>query len=313
MAFTLCAQSLFLQAPTSKLDRAFSGSLRQERVTLPISAKYGRNLQTSLLPNSLVQHPLRWPVAQGLQDSRSLAHPTQGGKLSVNCALLVKESCGGAAVQGTERVLMEDNYVVELDSTGKGPSYLAVFDGHGGPNVSEFLKKALWPAYKQKLASGGDPVRATVDAYLEVDLETIAAPKGLFGMMRERGMGGPKCGATAATAVLLSSPEGLKVVAANAGDSRVVLARAGKALQLSVDHKVYKAGGVWRVGGLLALSRAFGDVYLKDWSDGLRDGARGGFGLTAEPSVTVESLTAEDKLLILGTDGLFDFVSNQEV
>ena len=27
--------------------------------------------------------------------------------------------------------------------------------------------------------------------------------------------------------------------------------------------QVRKAGGEWRVGGLLALSRAFGDVYLK--------------------------------------------------
>jgi protein phosphatase 1L len=42
------------------------------------------------------------------------------------------------------------------------------------------------------------------------------------------------------------------------------------------------------------------------------DGARGGFGLTAEPHVTVETLTPEDQLIILGTDGLWE-LGNQLV
>ncbi|CAI7871659.1 unnamed protein product, partial [Closterium sp. NIES-54] len=75
---------------------------------------------------------------------------------------------------------------------------------------------------------------------------------------------------------------------------------------------VRMAGGEWRVGGLLALSRAFGDVYLKDWSDGTRDGARGGFGLTAEPYVTVLTLAPGDDWLIIGSDGLWDAVKSQE-
>ncbi|MCO5604497.1 hypothetical protein L7F22_058664 [Adiantum nelumboides] len=76
---------------------------------------------------------------------------------------------------------------------------------------------------------------------------------------------------------------------------------------------VVNVDGTWRVGGLLALSRAFGDAYLKDWSDGKMDGARGGFGLTAEPTVAVETLGADDDLIILGTDGLFEEISNQEI
>jgi protein phosphatase 1L len=75
------------------------------------------------------------------------------------------------------------------------------------------------------------------------------------------------------------------LVAANVGDARVVLCRGGQAVQLTVDHKpdveaerkrieaknptpkkplVVNVEGTWRVGGLLALSRAFGDVYLKE-------------------------------------------------
>lgn len=68
---------------------------------------------------------------------------------------------------------------------------------------------------------------------------------------------------------------------ANVGDSRVLLARRGEAVQLTTDHipddeterkriekqnpnpkmpLVRYVGETWRVGGLLALSRAFGDV-----------------------------------------------------
>lgn len=237
-------------------------------------------------------------------------------------------------MQGTRRPTNEDTYAVDIDTSGGGPSFLAVFDGHGGPAVAEFLKTGLWPVYREKLAKGGDAAKATVQAYLEVDKATIAAPKGLFGMMRERGMGGARCGSTAASVVLApAANKSWDLIAANVGDSRVYLSRGGKAVQLSVDHKpeveeerlriekknptpkkplVFQAGGQWRVGGLLALSRAFGDVYLKDWDDGLRDGATGGFGLSAEPSVRIERLTGEDDWAVIGTDGLWDTLSGQE-
>ena len=66
-----------------------------------------------------------------------------------------------------------------------------------------------------------------------------------------------------------------KFVVANAGDSRSVLCRSGKAIQLSEDHKpenpielqrITKAGGKiinGRVNGGLNLSRSFGDFSYK--------------------------------------------------
>lgn len=101
---------------------------------------------------------------------------------------------------------------------------------------------------------------------------------------------------------------------ANAGDSRVVLCRGGLALPLTDDHKaaredetarVEAAGGqilFWngvRVMGLLAVSRAIGDHSLRPY-------------VIAEPEVTIVARHAEDELLVMASDGLWDVMSNQE-
>ena len=71
-----------------------------------------------------------------------------------------------------------------------------------------------------------------------------------------------------------------RVVAANVGDSRALLVRSGKGIELTQDHRPVgsnKAGrkeldrvmrtGSWSVGGrvcgILAVSRAFGDYEFK--------------------------------------------------
>jgi serine/threonine protein phosphatase PrpC len=53
------------------------------------------------------------------------------------------------------RVNMEDSCIAELD-IGDGNSLFAVFDGHGGPEISKFVKNnfiknlIINPAYKKK-------------------------------------------------------------------------------------------------------------------------------------------------------------------
>ncbi|KAL2612680.1 hypothetical protein R1flu_024372 [Riccia fluitans] len=251
----------------------------------------------------------------------------------VRCALVLTERYGAVAVKGTGRPTMEDTFSAIVDPSGKEPSFFGVFDGHGGIAVADLLKTDFWPIYKRQLR-GSNLVKATESAYLEMDQLTLAQPKGFLGALRERGVGGSKCGATAAALVLKPSKDGQEtIIASNVGDARVVLSRGRRALQMTFDHKpdveeerkriekrnptpkkplVVNVDGTWRVGGLLALSRAFGDVYLKDWSDGKVDGARGGFGLTAEPHVTVETITPDDDYIILATDGLWEKISNQE-
>jgi protein phosphatase 1K len=112
----------------------------------------------------------------------------------------------------------------------------------------------------------------------------------------------------------------VKLVTANAGDTRVVISRGGEAIQLTTDHVpddreererieaqnpnpklplVRYVGKTWRVGGVLALSRAFGDAYMKSslQFEGVAAGSDGyssGFGVIAEPSVRVEVIGPDD-------------------
>lgn len=53
-----------------------------------------------------------------------------------------------------------------------------------------------------------------------------------------------------------------------------------------------------RVLGVLAMSRAIGDSYLKPY-------------VSSEPEVTVTERTEEDEFLILASDGLWDVVTNE--
>ncbi|KAL9101710.1 MAG: hypothetical protein Q9163_003053 [Psora crenata] len=99
---------------------------------------------------------------------------------------------------------------------------------------------------------------------------------------------------------------------ANVGDARIVLCRNGKALRLSYDHKgsdenegkrITNAGGLIlnnRVNGVLAVTRALGDAYMKDL-------------VTGHPYTTETVIQPDiDEFLILACDGLWDVCSDQE-
>ena len=91
---------------------------------------------------------------------------------------------------------------------------------------------------------------------------------------------------------------------ANVGDARIVLCRNGKALRLSYDHKgsdenegrrIANAGGLIlnnRVNGVLAVTRALGDAYLKDL-------------VTGHPYTTETVIQPDaDEFIIMACDGV---------
>jgi protein phosphatase PTC1 len=91
---------------------------------------------------------------------------------------------------------------------------------------------------------------------------------------------------------------------ANVGDARIILCRNGKALRLSYDHKgndenegkrITNAGGLIlnnRVNGVLAVTRALGDAYMKNL-------------VTGHPYTTETVVQPDvDEFLILACDGV---------
>jgi protein phosphatase 1G len=116
--------------------------------------------------------------------------------------------------------------------------------------------------------------------------------------------------------------DGKRLVVANAGDSRGVLCRQGSALPLSTDHKpslpgetarIENAGGfvnsLGRINGNLNLSRGIGDLKYKQ--NPLLSAAEQ--MITGEPDIIDITLTpGEDEFFMLGCDGIWDCLSNQE-
>lgn len=239
----------------------------------------------------------------------------------------------GMSTQGTARKQNEDRYLIQ-DLGGNGPETIAaVFDGHGGNATAEWLQDNFSKYIEKFWGEIASPEEATTEAFLAADRRILAPKKGFMGMVGERGIGGSKCGATGAVALFFKDSSGASsVLAANAGDARVLLGTKDGVIQMTVDHVpdsederkriesqnpnknmplVRYIGGTWRVGGLLALSRAFGDAYLKGTGqfEGIQAGSdnySSGFGVVAQPDIMTKALTKDDRWLVVASDGLFE-------
>lgn len=111
------------------------------------------------------------------------------------------------------------------------------------------------------------------------------------------------------------------IYVANAGDSRCVMGRAGKAVPLSFDHKpdqeveikrIEAAGSViteGRVDGNLNLTRALGDLKYKQRAD-LKPEE---YPITANPDVYEYPFDSECDFIIMGCDGVWEVKSNDEM
>uniref|UniRef100_A0A0D6QVG3 protein-serine/threonine phosphatase n=1 Tax=Araucaria cunninghamii TaxID=56994 RepID=A0A0D6QVG3_ARACU len=222
--------------------------------------------------------------------------PVSGGGLSED----LKFSYGYASSPG-KRSTMEDFFDTQICGVdGQLVGLFGVFDGHGGARAAEYVKQNLFLNLKNHPKFISDTKLAVADAYKQTDSDFLKAENN---QNRD-------AGSTASTAVLV----GNRLLVANVGDSRAVLCRSGEAVALSRDHKpnqiderqrIEDAGGfvmwagTWRVGGVLAVSRAFGDRLLKQY-------------VVAEPEIKEEVVDDGVQFLILASDGLWDVVSNEE-
>ncbi|KAG6527891.1 probable protein phosphatase 2C 76 [Zingiber officinale] len=211
-----------------------------------------------------------------------------------------KLSFGYASFQG-RRANMEDFYDTKLSSIDEQTiSLFGIFDGHGGSRAAEYLKEHLFVNLMKHPLFMTDTKLAISETYQKTDSEFLETERNTF---RDDG-------STASTAILI----GKHLYVANVGDSRVVMSKAGIAIALSDDHKpnrgderkrIEDAGGfvmwagTWRVGGILAMSRAFGNRLLKPY-------------VMAVPDIQEEDVNEQVELLVLASDGLWDVIPNEE-
>ncbi|KAL6610689.1 hypothetical protein ACP70R_040658 [Stipagrostis hirtigluma subsp. patula] len=209
-------------------------------------------------------------------------------------------SCGYSSFRG-KRASMEDFYDIKSSKIDdKQISLFGIFDGHGGSRAAEYLKEHLFENLMKHPEFMTNTKLAISETYKKTDSEFLEAESNSH---RDDG-------STASTAVLV----GNHLYVANVGDSRAVISKAGKAIALSEDHKpnrsderkrIESAGGVvmwagtWRVGGVLAMSRAFGNRLLKQF-------------VIADPEIQEQEINDDAEFLIIASDGLWDVVPNED-
>ncbi|MQL83770.1 hypothetical protein Taro_016256 [Colocasia esculenta] len=227
---------------------------------------------------------------------------TEDGGYASGCWKRVdgKLSCGYSSFRG-KRASMEDFFDVKTcEVDGQTVSLFGIFDGHGGARAAEYLKEHLFENLIKHPQFMADTKLAISETYQKTDSNFLDSESNT---LRDDG-------STASTAVLV----GNHLYVANVGDSRAVISKAGKAIPLSDDHKpnrsderkrIESAGGVvmwagtWRVGGVLAMSRAFGNRLLKQF-------------VVAEPEIQEQEMDDDLEFLVLASDGLWDVVPNED-
>ncbi|XP_061994105.1 probable protein phosphatase 2C 6 [Rosa rugosa] len=186
--------------------------------------------------------------------------------------------------------------------------FFGVYDGHGGSQVAKYcaerMHEVIAQEWDRETVDGCEWQRRWETTFLvgfekadsEVLTEAVA----------------PEMVGSTAVVVVLS---GCQIITSNCGDSRAVLCRGTETIPLTVDQKpdredeltrIEGEGGKvinWngaRVLGVLAMSRAIGDRYLRPW-------------IIPVPEITFTARTDEDECLILASDGLWDVMTNEEV
>nr|2I0O_A Chain A, Ser/Thr phosphatase [Anopheles gambiae] len=230
---------------------------------------------------------------------------------------------GSSSMQGW-RISQEDahNCILNFDDQC---SFFAVYDGHGGAEVAQYCSLHL-PTFLKTVEAYGrkEFEKALKEAFLGFDAtllqeKVIEELKVLSGdSAGSDAEPGKDSGCTAVVALL----HGKDLYVANAGDSRCVVCRNGKALEMSFDHKpedtveyqrIEKAGGRvtldGRVNGGLNLSRAIGDHgYKMNKSLPAEEQM-----ISALPDIEKITVGPEDEFMVLACDGIWNFMTSEQV
>ncbi|XP_071701544.1 probable protein phosphatase 2C 42 [Rutidosis leptorrhynchoides] len=240
-----------------------------------------------------------------------------------------------AVIQANQ--VLEDQSQIESGPFG---TFVGVYDGHGGPDVARYICDNLFRHFQANLIEHEGIV--TPEIIKRAILET---ENGFTDVVSKMWSTRPNI-ATVGSCCLVGVVYHQTLFVANLGDSRVVLGRkVGNtggiiAMQLSKEHNanldnirrelrdlhphdpqiVALKHGVWRVKGIIQVSRSIGDVYMKHARYN-KEPIAAKFRLqepivmpilSASPSILSHSLQPNDSFLIFASDGLWEHLTNEE-
>ncbi|KAL4167299.1 hypothetical protein KRP22_012785 [Phytophthora ramorum] len=239
----------------------------------------------------------------------------------------------------------EDRSLNIVKASDEGVQINAVFDGHGGSRAVEHLQTSLCQHILAEVTSknSSDEIATIVkSAFARCDEQLKQSLMVLPPSVR-MSKGYCNAGSCAVIALFINSV----LYVANVGDCAAVLGKVSKetqglkAVEVSVDHSCNNpheaklvvershdrnairmskddqatgAGiiGVKRVAGSLAMTRAFGDFYLKCPELSSAPFKSKVPYITSEPSITTVYMDGSEKYVILASDGLWDVMTPQE-
>jgi len=220
---------------------------------------------------------------------------------------------------------MEDSHISKFNIAPETHLF-GVFDGHGGKEVARYVERHfVEELLKNQSFKSGDYGASLTETFLRMD-DLLVTPEGRKELAAiKSGDDDAKndyqtesfAGCTACVALIVKN----ELYVANSGDSRCIIYSAGTASALSEDHKpdldierdrIQKAGGYiidGRINGNLNLSRAIGDLEYKKNAD-LKPGEQ---LISVVPDIKRKTLTNDDELLVIGCDGIWECLTNQQI
>lgn len=238
-----------------------------------------------------------------------------------------------AVIQANQ--VLEDQSQIECGSFG---TFVGVYDGHGGPDAARYVCDHLFNHFEATSAESDGVVTADT-----IKRAFRATEDGFSALVSELWSTKPHV-ATTGSCCLVGVISQHTLFVANLGDSRAVLGRKNRAtgieaIQLSTEHNanleevrkelrdlhpddpqvVMLKHGVWRVKGIIQVSRSIGDIYMKD-AQYNREPLNEKFRLsepmdmpflTADPSIICHQLHPNDLFIIFASDGLWEHLSNE--
>ncbi|KAK8944262.1 putative protein phosphatase 2C 60 [Platanthera zijinensis] len=240
--------------------------------------------------------------------------------------------------------LLEDQCQIETGSLSfldSGPfgTFVGIYDGHGGPETARYIADHLFQHIKrfstEEQLMSVNVIRKAIQATEEGFLSLVSK---LWPLKPQIASVGSCC--------LVGVVCGETLYVANLGDSRAVIGKLVKstgevlAVQLSNEHNasiesvrqelqsrhpddpqiVILKHNVWRVKGIIQVSRSIGDAYLKR-TEFNREPLHPKFRLrepfmkpilSAEPTIHVQKLSPNDQFIVFASDGLWEHFNNQD-